>query len=119
MTALQTNTAPKFTDIDNLSRPELLSKKELLTTVEMMYEATQDLFSHGSHKELSKTIEDAFTAYVQSDDFIKQHPTPRDQAAMLEKVFQIGRFLRQMDAIDGRVLRKSEKRFYKEVQKQA
>ena len=82
-----------------------------------MYEATQDLFSHGSHTELSKTIEDAFTAYVESDDFIKQHTTPRDQAAMLEKVFQIGQFLRQMYAVDNRVFKKAKKRFSKEVEK--
>ena len=118
MTALQTNTAPKFSDLNHSRRPELLSKKELLTTVEMMYEATQDLFSYGSHTALSKMLEDAFTAYVESDAFLSQHPTPHDQAAILEKIFQMRRFLQQMDTIDGRVLRKSKKRFYKGVQEQ-
>ena len=117
MTALQTNATPKFTDVDNLSRPELLSKKELLTTVEMMYEATQTAFSDGDSTELSKTLEDAFLAYVESDAFLKQCPTPQGQSDFIARIFQIKRFLRQMDVIDERVFKKAKKRFYKGIQK--
>jgi hypothetical protein len=117
MTALQTNATPKFTDVENLNRPELLSKKELLTTVEMAYEATQGLFAHGGPTELSNLLEDAFTAYVQSDDFLKRNPTPDNQAAALSQIFQIKRFLGQMYAVDNRVFKKAKKRFSKEVEK--